>query len=323
MASELEILTQLTLRLQERLSLDELLREIADSASTLLGTKRVSVRLLDPTRTKLLATCRAGAPLHLNPGSEFRLGEGLIGWIAEQGKCIRSPDAEKDPRFAPRADIREPIGSFLGVPLVSGRACLGVLSSLSTDRDLFTPRHEELLTLLAGICAPHVEVARLSRLSQVDPLTGALNRRGLDMQLPPEADEPVSVIMVDLDYFKRVNDSYGHAIGDEVLKRVTHLLSGVLRAGDAVVRWGGEEFLLILPRVSVAVAGRVAERARAAVEEADVSQAGVKLRVTLSAGVAERAPGEPRDEMVKRADEALYRAKALGRNRVELADRRA
>jgi diguanylate cyclase (GGDEF)-like protein len=323
MASEIETLTRLTLRLQDHLSLDEMLQAIADCASALLGTGRVSVRLLDPTRMRLLATCRAGAPLHLNPGSEFRLGEGLIGWIAQHGKPIRASDAEGDPRFVRRPDIREQMGSFLGVPLVSGRACLGVLSSLSPERNHFNERHEELLTLLAGICAPHVEVARLSRLSQTDPLTGALNRRGLDVLFPPDSDAPASVIMVDLDRFKRVNDDYGHAIGDEVLKRVAHLLAGTLRANDAVVRWGGEEFLLVLPTVSLQVASRVAERARAAVEAADVQAAGVRLPVTLSAGVAERLPGESRDGLIHRADDALYRAKNAGRNQIVVCDRRA
>jgi diguanylate cyclase (GGDEF)-like protein len=90
-----------------------------------------------------------------------------------------------------------------------------------------------------------------------------------------------------------------------------------------VVRWGGEEFLLVLPTVSLQVASRVAERARAAVEAADVQAAGVRLPVTLSAGVAERLPGESRDGLIHRADDALYRAKNAGRNQIVVCDRRA
>jgi diguanylate cyclase (GGDEF)-like protein len=325
MSSEFAALTALTLSLQDRLSLDVLLQRIVDGASSLLSTPRVSVRLLDPTRTRLLATCRAGAPLHLNPGSEFRLGEGLIGWIAQEGKPIRTGEAEQDPRFQPRADIKEPMRSFLGVPLVSGRACMGVLSALHPEGDHFDAHHEELLTLLAGICAPHVEVARLQRLSQVDPLTGALNRRGLELEFP-DGDvtvlAPLSVVMADVDRFKRINDAYGHAIGDEVLKRVAQLLSGVMRSGDAVIRYGGEEFLMILPRVGLAMAGRIAERAREAVAEGGINAAGVEIRMTISLGVAERSDDESRESVIKRADEALYEAKSGGRNRVVLADRR-
>jgi diguanylate cyclase (GGDEF)-like protein len=321
--NEIETLTEVALALQDRLSLDDMLQKIVEGAARLLDSKRVSVRLLDPTRTRLLATCRAGASMHLNPGSEFRLGEGLIGWIAQHGRPIRTGDPERDERFVPRPEIKEQMGSFLGVPLVSGRTCVGVLSSLHGSRDYFTSKHQALLTLLAGICAPQVEVARLSRLSQVDPLTGALNRRGLDLVFPDDTAQLASVIMIDVDRFKRINDDYGHAIGDEVLKRIAHILSAGQRTGDSVVRYGGEEFLLVLQRVGLSVAGRVAERARAAVEQAGITAAGVELQLTISAGVAERRDGESREALIQRADAALYRAKAGGRNRVELADRRA
>ena len=324
--SELQRLTALTLSLQDRLSLDVLLQRIVDGAAALLDTPRVSVRLLDPTRTRLLATCRAGASLHLNPGSEFQLGEGLIGWIAKESQPIRTGEAANDPRYVSRADIKEPMRSFLGVPLISGHACMGVLSALHPEPDHFEERHQELLTLLAGICAPHVEVARLQRLSQIDPLTGALNRRGLELAFPDgegAMPAPVSVIMADVDLFKRINDAYGHAIGDEVLKRVTQLLSGVMRARDAVIRWGGEEFLLILPRVGLAMAARGAERARSAVEKGGIEAAGVQIAMTISLGVAERSDGESRDTVIKHADNALYLAKHNGRNRVAVADRRS
>jgi len=326
MASDFEVLTALTTALQDRLSLDVMLQRIADGTARLLDTPRVSVRLFDPNRTHLVAVCRPGAPEHLNPGEAFQLGEGLLGWIAREGKPLRTDDAEHDPRFVPRADVRETFASFLGVPLVCGRTCMGVLSALHPEHARFTAHHEELLQLIAGICAPHLEVARLSQLSQADPLTGALNRRGLDL-LFPEGDGampvPTSVVMCDVDRFKRINDEYGHVIGDEVLKRVAQLLQSILRTGDAVVRYGGEEFLLVLPRVSLTVAGRVAERARSAIESGGLVAAGVEIKVTISLGVAERLDRELRTDLLARADAALYRAKSAGRNRVEVADRRA
>ncbi len=332
MARELEILTTLTRELQDRLPLEVMLQRIVDRAATLLETARVSVRLLDPTRTRLVASARAGQPLHDNAGADFKLGEGLVGWIAEHSEALSTDDAEADPRFKPRADQRQKIRAFLGVPLVSGRACIGVLSAVRPEGDLFSERHRELVTLLAGICAPHVEVARLQRLSQVDPLTGALNRRGLDLAFSdgagasggdaePMVVAPLSVAMADVDLFKRVNDSYGHAIGDEVLKHVAHVLGSAVRLGDAVVRWGGEEFLLVLPRVDLQTAWNIAERARASVEASAATAAGVPIRVTLSVGVAEWRDGEPRDALIQRADEALYAAKERGRNRVELSGR--
>jgi two-component system, cell cycle response regulator len=123
----------------------------------------------------------------------------------------------------------------------------------------------------------------------------------------------------DLDKFKQINDVYGHAAGDVLLRRVAHLLAASVRAGDGVVRWGGEEFLVVLPGVDRAQAQRIVERARTSVQDDAVVVGGNVLRITISVGVAERRSGETRDALIARADEALYVAKSSGRNRVELA----
>jgi two-component system, cell cycle response regulator len=269
-----------------------------------------------------LAVARAGESVHANPNLEFKLGEGLIGWIVEQRRPLRSGDAEHDPRFVRRPDMIARLGSFVGVPLVEAGQCIGVLSSWDPVENAFTAEHEQLLMLIAGMCAPHVEIARLHKLQQVDPLTGALSRRGYDQTFPEvvardHAVRPLSVAVVDLDHFKRVNEAHGRPAGDEVLRRVTLLLASVLRGGDAVVRHGGEELLLILPGADLAQAKRVAERARAAVEARVLPVNGESLRVTVSIGVAERRGNEPRDALVERADAAMLAAKQAGRNRVE------
>jgi diguanylate cyclase (GGDEF)-like protein len=319
-ASQWKILNELALKLQDRLPLELLLQSIVDTSAVLLSTDRTSVRLLDPTRSRLIAKTRAGAPMHLDPTSEFRLNEGLVGWIAAHVKPLRTGHAETDERYAKRADIKEKLVSFLGVPIVAGRTCVGVLSALHPSHDYFSEEHEEILTMLAGLCAPYVEMARLERLSMVDPLTGAFNRRALDGAYP--ADGPLSVMMVDVDLFKGINDAWGHAIGDEVLKRIVVILAASTRTGDAVIRWGGEEFLVLLPTTGAHQAVRVAERARAAVEQMRVPAGDVQVAVTISIGVAERGPNESRDELVERADHALYTAKGAGRNRVCVAERR-
>jgi diguanylate cyclase (GGDEF)-like protein len=257
----------------------------------------------------------------------FRLGEGLVGWIAEHAQPLRSGQPELDPRFVARPGMKEHMGSFLGVPLLAGARCMGVLSAVHPKTDYFTAGHEQLAVLLATIAAPHIEIARLSRLTRVDSLTGTLNRRGLDEAFPEVAQpvaadgtaHPLSLALVDIDHFKVVNDQYGHAVGDEVLRSVTERLAGAVRLSDAVVRYGGEEFLLILPSLRLRDALRVADRARRTVARVPVKVAGVAVSVTVSVGVAERSGNEARDALIARADAAMYQAKRLGRNRTESA----
>jgi diguanylate cyclase (GGDEF)-like protein len=298
-----------------------MLQAIVDRAAQLLATPRVSLRLLDPSHTRLVTTCRAGGSFHHNATSVYRLGEGLVGWIAQNAASLRLGQPEDDPRFVRRPDQVEKMGSYLGLPLLAGRTCIGVLSAINSEHDYFTAHHQEVLELLAGLCAPYVEVARLSRLSQIDALTGAFNRRGLDVTLPPSplVQRSICVAMADIDHFKRVNDTHGHAVGDEVLRRVARILSKTLRGEDSVVRYGGEEFLLILHGVELRTALKVSERARAAIERSTIAVEGKELKVTMSFGVTQQGPTEPREETIERADAAMYAAKRAGRNRVASA----
>lgn len=306
-----------------RRTLEELMQLIADRGAQLLGVERVGVRLLDPSRQRLIAVARAGQAVHSQP-VEFKIGEGLVGWIVQHDQSIRVDEAEHDPRFAPRPGMIAKIGSFVGVPIRAGTQCIGVLSATAVD-DTFDERDQQLLELVAAMSGPYLEISRLSRLSRVDPLTGALNRRGLDESFPEivgRSDgvvDPLSVAMLDIDHFKRVNDEHGHASGDVVLRHVSTTVANLLRRGDAVIRYGGEEFLLVLPEAALAHAMAIAERIRVAVaaSAAPIGPAGVA--VTVSMGVAERRANESRDAVIQRADDALYQAKQTGRNRVVAA----
>ena len=320
MADAVARIAELARELSHTLPLEQQLQHTVDCAAAILEAPRASVRLFDAARVRLIAKCRFGEPLH--PGSaaaEFRVGEGLLGWIAEKNQSLRTGDAPSDARYVKKSEVVEPFLSFIGVPLTSGNVCFGVISATSPGPNAFSESHEALLSLLAGLCAPHLEMARLSRLAAIDPLTGVFNRRGLDLVLPEHDERLSSVAMCDLDRFKRINDEHGHAAGDELLRRVSSLLASVVRAADGVVRWGGEEFLVVLPGVEKATALHVVERARKAIEDDAVVVGGQVVRITISVGVAERHPGETRDALIARADEALYTAKNSGRNRVELA----
>jgi len=171
--------------------------------------------------------------------------------------------------------------------------------------------------------------AQLEALSVTDPLTGLANRRRLMTRLEEEVvrgrrhKTPLSVVMIDIDHFKQVNDTHGHAMGDEVLRNIGAMLKTGVRATDLAARFGGEELTLILPHTDLASAMQVAENLRQKFAALEHQLDGVTLQKTASMGVAAReGEGEQPDaeHLLKRADEALYKAKQGGRNRVEAAE---
>ncbi|MCK2184078.1 GGDEF domain-containing protein [Halomonas getboli] len=176
------------------------------------------------------------------------------------------------------------------------------------------------VTFITDITERKAMEQRLDFLARHDDLTGLLNRRAGMARLEEEIARShrqgtsLCVAIADLDQFKLINDRYGHATGDDVLAGVTELMQGNLRRYDILARMGGEEFLLILPDVTLDEAHQGLERLRALVAHATLGQAGVG--VTLSAGTAMLAPGEASRTLLERADRALYRAKQAGRNRV-------
>jgi len=168
---------------------------------------------------------------------------------------------------------------------------------------------------------------RLQNLAALDPLTGIYNRRfGLgrlreEFGRAVRMTSPLGVLMLDIDRFKAVNDTYGHLIGDRVLKSVCAIVRSSLREGDVLLRYGGEELLAVMPAASTADLRQMGERLRKAVEDSSVADGEKTVRVTISAGGAAYPSQnvEQEDGLIKLADDALYRAKESGRNRVELA----
>lgn len=159
----LRALVELAQAFREPLTLEQMLQGAVDTAAELLWTPRASVRLLDASRTRLITICRAGTPFHRSPETKFTVGEGLVGWIASNGKALRTGHAEQDPRFVKREGMKGTMGSFLGVPLVGAQGCIGVLSAIERREDYFSLKHEDLLTLVAAICEPHIRSARDAR----------------------------------------------------------------------------------------------------------------------------------------------------------------
>jgi diguanylate cyclase (GGDEF)-like protein/PAS domain S-box-containing protein len=181
--------------------------------------------------------------------------------------------------------------------------------------------------LLAEIAERTRIEEKLRELSEKDPLTAIYNRRklfellGLEVEQAKRYGRPLSLIMLDLDHFKEVNDRYGHNAGDLALKKTTNIVENVIRKVDIFARYGGEEFVILLPETNLGGAAALAEKIRTAVERHSYPAVG---KITLSAGVAELSGKNSGAALIKKADEALYAAKHRGRNRVEAApaDRR-
>ena len=166
---------------------------------------------------------------------------------------------------------------------------------------------------------------RIEQFAELDELTGIMNRRTIMRALDDEltrsqrTGRPCSVALIDLDHFKRVNDTYGHPTGDEVLRTFAITMFANIRSVDRFGRYGGEEFLLVLPDMPADGAARAMDRLRAIVADLDWSAFSPGMKVTLSAGVATLKPNETTDSFLARADSALYTAKAQGRNRIARA----
>ena len=159
--------------------------------------------------------------------------------------------------------------------------------------------------------------------ARIDSLTGLANRRAVEEILAAEISRAqrfahqLAVVLLDLDHFKDINDSFGHAAGDVMLRAVSRLLTSLARQGDTVARWGGEEFVVVLPETDLAGAQRFAERLRRTIEAHSVGE----MRTSASGGVATMLPEDTVEELLGAADQALYQAKSNGRNRTEIAVR--
>jgi diguanylate cyclase (GGDEF)-like protein/hemerythrin-like metal-binding protein len=170
--------------------------------------------------------------------------------------------------------------------------------------------------------ALQTEVDELDQLASLDRLTGCWNRRGLEAVIRSEIDrvarhdQSLSLLMVDIDHFKRVNDQHGHTVGDHVLVETAGLLRAALRLSDSLTRWGGEEFIVLCPNTSLTTAVALAERLREKISQAPIDTVG---SITASFGVAECLVGEEWTQWLDRADAALYRAKHKGRDQVQFA----
>jgi two-component system cell cycle response regulator len=319
----LDTLLELTRALRGERPLEEALGEVTRAAVRLLHANHASLRLLDETGEHLLASVRFGAGADLPP-LRFLRGEGIIGWVVEHGEPVLLDDARNDVRFK-RKLVRQGfvVGSLVAVPMLAGGRVFGVLSASSERTGAFSEEDSQLLQLLANCSVPPIEKARLERLAVIDPHTLAFRQTYLLPRLEEEMGRstryaaPLSILFMDLDHFKNVNDSHGHAVGDRVLRSFADRVRQSVRLSDLLVRRGGEEFVLVLPNMPLDGATAAAERIRASIEsEPFATGPDMTVSQTVSIGVAEWNGTESAAKLEERADSAMYAAKEQGRNRV-------
>lgn len=315
----------------QRLSSLRELREIPD------GTLDLVQEIFQPTYSvfyrvsngKLVAVaCRGDSEFRL--GHRLEPGEGIVGWTAVKQLPFTPEDAELESggvrsRNLARCTPRK--GFSLCVPIMSGERPLGVILVGPSSRQL--PHAREIgrtIALIASVAIASTDVLRRERvLARTDGLTGLLNKthvykRLQDLMYGESAHLPrLSVFLLDIDHFKQYNDSNGHLDGDELLKRMGALLRENSRENEVVGRYGGEEFLILMPGTAKDTALKVAERIRSLVENTPFEHANGQPagRITISGGVATwPGDGEDADSLLRNADAALYEAKRAGRNRV-------
>ncbi len=314
--------------LQRARQLEAILQAITRTSVRLTRSLQGTLRLLDESGKRLLTSARTGPSVHRRGATAFRLGEGFIGWVVVHRQPAFTNNTASDPRFVSRAGQVWTPSAVMAVPLVSGRDCIGVLSVSRKKPRPYRKLDLDLLQLVAYLSVPHLEIARLKRLNESDPLTLLHNRRHIQERLPVEiqrsrrSGKPLVAAMIDIDRFKRVNDNHGHDVGDEVLCEVADRLRQVSRSSDVVCRWGGEEFLCIFPETNMRQGRPVAERIRRSIADTPFLTSAGPLQLTISLGICRLSSGDDAHSLLRRADQALYSAKRQGRNRVVAAKNR-
>ena len=309
--------------------LDRLLAAIAAELRRLFPVDRADIGLVDDTSISAVTVTGRTADNRGRIAGRFACDESHhLGYVACRSEPLWRNDVANELRFRetlPRGGVR----SDMTIPLRSRGRVMGALRVASRRRQAYEPEEFELFQRLADLLAGAVENQRLlettRRMAEVDGLTGACNRRHFGVLLAREAARagatglPVALVMVDVDHFKRVNDTYGHPAGDAALRHVVGLLVRRVRRSDVVARYGGEEFAVLLPGSDAPAAAQLAEGLRADIAGTPLmlEASGHSLRMTASFGVA-AIPTSAVDGrgLLDAADRALYRAKEGGRDRV-------
>jgi diguanylate cyclase (GGDEF)-like protein/PAS domain S-box-containing protein len=323
---ELDALRATTADITQELGLKNLLTAILERATGLLNANGGELSLMDENDGKLriLVSHKMGAD---NTNQTIDVGKGLMGYVAQTKKIEMIEDYQHwEGRLATYKESK--IHAAIAAPLMIGGRFLGVIGIMNSDKkQKFSESDYSLMNLFAQQAAIAVENAKLyeesKRQARIDLTTNIFNRRGLfelgerEFDRSKRYERPLAALMLDIDHFKIVNDTHGHPTGDLVLKEIALRIQSNLRTIDIPGRYGGEEFVILLPETTLESAENVAERLRKSIADEVFLKDSLALQLTISIGVAV-SHGEVANfkTLIKHADEAMYLSKENGRNRV-------
>jgi diguanylate cyclase (GGDEF)-like protein len=331
---ELETLVEIGKTLTSTLDLREVLSVIMEKVSVLLKPQTWSLLLLDDETDELTFEIAVSPAADRLKGIRLRKGEGIAGWVALHGEPLLIPNVSEDERFAPQVDeaLAFTTRSIVCVPLESKNRILGVVELVnSLEEGGFSEADLKILSSMADYAAIAIENARyfekVRELVITDDLTGLHNSRHLLEFLDYEIDRarrygnPLSLVFLDLDYFKDVNDTYGHLAGSRLLAEMGALIQKHIRKADVAARYGGDEFVVVLPNTSKEGAYTMASNLRRLFKNHYfLADDGYRIRVTASFGVAAYpADAQTKLALIRLADQAMYRVKDSTRDGVKTA----
>ncbi len=327
---ELSIFHQVGKALTSTLDLQEVLALIMGKISELLRPSNWSLLLIDEKKQDLHFQIAIGKDLSKIKDLRIRLGQGLVGWVAQYGEVAILSDVSKDRRFSAEIDgiIHRDIKSAVCVPLKSKERTLGVIELINCFEDTFPNEDLSMLTSLADYAAIAIEnamyVKRIQELTITDDCTNLYNSRYFNYMIDAELSRSkrynynFALVFFDLDRFKLVNDTHGHLCGSRLLREIGDLVKHHLRDIDTAYRYGGDEFIVLLPQTSKESALVVARRLCSLLNQTEIRlEEGVKVKITASFGVASfPTDASSKVELVRLADQAMYRVKNRTRNDV-------
>jgi len=332
---ELSIFHDVAKALTSSLDLDSILQTIMEKMAEYFRPDTWSLLMVDEQQDELYFAIAVGDAADALKNVRLKVGEGIAGWVAKHGEQVISNDVENDPRFAKRIDevTQWETRSVICVPLKSRLRVLGVIQLVNVDMSQFNDPEVFFLQALCDYAAIAIENARwvekIQELTITDDCTGLYNARHLYKTLETEVYRSsrfayeFSVLFIDLDHFKSVNDTHGHLIGSKLLAEIGYLVKAQLRLIDFAFRYGGDEFVILLPQTGKDQALVVAKRLRDALRTSCFCRdEQLNLNVRASIGLA-TYPHDARDahEIIRQADEMMYVVKNSTRDNIGIAQR--